>query len=123
VSTVLIVEDEPLVRLALLEYLEEQGFAVLEAANADEAVDIIRRSKLEPDLVFTDVRMPGAMDGLALSRWVRNQRPEIPVIVASGHVGVGDIAVSAGEEFCPKPYQLDQVVSRIRARIKARGTA
>jgi CheY-like chemotaxis protein len=121
--TILIVEDEALVRLALLEYLEEQGFAVLEASNADEAVSLIKKAKLEPDLVFTDVRMPGAMDGLGLSRWLREQRPDIPVIVASGHAGIEDIAASAGEQFCAKPYQLDHVVSKIRARIAARGKA
>jgi DNA-binding NtrC family response regulator len=121
--TVLIVEDEPLVRLALQEYLADNGFATLEAANAGEAMDLIKRSKLDIDLVFTDVRMPGEMDGLGLSRWVHSELPNIPVIVASGFPDVAETVKGMGEQFCAKPYQLDDVVTRIRANISARRLA
>jgi DNA-binding NtrC family response regulator len=119
--TVLIVEDETLVRLALTEFLELNGFHTLEAANAGEAVDIIKRDGLEIDLVFTDVRMPGEMDGFGLSKWIQRHVPLIPVIVASGHPEIADIASSAGEQFFAKPYQLDRVVATIREQIRARG--
>jgi DNA-binding NtrC family response regulator len=119
--TVLIVEDETLVRLALMEFLEQNGFTALEAANAGEAVEIIKKAGIEIDLVFTDVRMPGEMDGFGLSQWIHHHVPLIPVIVASGHPEIADIASGAGEQFCAKPYQLDQVVTTIRARIRTRG--
>ncbi len=95
----------------------DNGFQALEAANAREALDAIESSGRAIDLVFTDIRMPGEMDGIGLAQWVHSNLPAIPVIVASGHVGNADLAEAAGEDFCAKPYQLDQVVAKIRARL------
>jgi DNA-binding NtrC family response regulator len=117
--TVLIVEDEPVVRLALQATLEDHGFATLEAANAREALDAIAKMGRSIDLVFTDIRMPGEMDGMKLAQWVHRQMPHIPVIVASGYSANAQEAMAAGENFCQKPYRLEDVVARIRATIES----
>jgi CheY-like chemotaxis protein len=74
-SIVLIVEDEALIRVALADFLQDVGFKVLEAANANEAVEIIEKASVPIDLVFTDVRMPGTLDGIELAHWIRTSRP------------------------------------------------
>ena len=73
--TVLVVEDEFLIRAMLSDYLQECGFKVLEGSTADEAVAIIENVDVPIDLVLTDIRMPGSMDGFGLARWVRANRP------------------------------------------------
>jgi two-component system, response regulator PdtaR len=76
IPAVLIVEDEPLVRLGAVQTIEDAGFEVIEAANADEAIEILeKRSDIR--VVFTDVHMPGSMDGLKLAHAVRNRWPPI----------------------------------------------
>src|ERR1700749_4355116 len=84
--TVLLVEDEALIRAVISDMLQDKGFKVLEAANANEAIEIIEKTQIEIDLVFTDVRMPGAMDGFGLVKWIQSVRPTVPVIVASGDI-------------------------------------
>jgi len=81
-ATILVVEDEVLIRMMLAEELRDAGYAVLEAANTDEALALLMASPAIA-LVFTDVRMPGTVDGLGLARWVREQRPHLKVVVAS----------------------------------------
>jgi CheY-like chemotaxis protein len=73
--TILVVEDEFLIRAMLSDYLQECGFKVLEASSGDEAVAIIENVDVVIDLVLTDIRMPGAMDGFGLAQWVRTNRP------------------------------------------------
>src|SRR5258708_5647926 len=82
-ETVLVVEEEVLVRLSLAATLRDEGFFVLEAANADEAVAVLA-SSTPIDIVLTDVNMPGSLDGVALGRYVRSTRPGLKVIVVSG---------------------------------------
>lgn len=82
-SVVLIVEDEIPIRSMVADYLRDVGFAVVEARNAGEAVAIFA-ALIPVDLVFTDVDMPGTMDGLMLASWVRENHPALPIIVASG---------------------------------------
>ena len=112
---VLVVEDEILVRLTVADYLRGAGYAVAEAANATEALTVFASG--EPvDVIFTDVEMPGTMDGLMLARWVYENHPGIQVLVTSGK---GDAAVSSGfipdDAFFSKPYALEEVVGRIRS--------
>src|SRR5690349_15817059 len=87
VMKILVVEDEPLIRLGLASLVEEAGYPVAEAANADQAIRI-----LEADssfrVVITDVDMPGSMDGLRLAHYVRDRWPPIQLVVISGKVGV-----------------------------------
>jgi CheY-like chemotaxis protein len=86
---VLIVEDEPLVRIGILENLAEAGFEVIEARNADEAIAILEQ---RPDIhvVFTDIEMPGSMDGLRLAHFVRHRWPPIKIIATSGYARVAE---------------------------------
>ncbi len=121
--TVLVVEDEPAIRLALQETLEENGFQTLEAANAREALLAIERMGRAIDRVFTDIRMPGEMDGIKLAQWVHDHMPRVPVIVASAYPQSAEAAKAAGEQVFVKPYRLDDVVAHIRATIEKHKSA
>lgn len=112
-STVLIVEDELLIRMHAVEMIEAAGFGVVEAANADEAIAIL---EVRPDIhvVFTDVQMPGSMDGLKLARFVRHRWPPIKIVATSGHIAVRDEELPEGSLFLQKPYRADQVVATLR---------
>lgn len=83
--TILVVEDEVLLRLEVAEYLRAQGFRVLEAADADEALKLLSSSSERIELLFSDVNMPGSTDGLGLARWVRENQPWVEVILTSGN--------------------------------------
>ena len=110
---VLVVEDEPLVRMAIVDHLEDEGFLVLQASNADEAVAILV-TNLTVRIMFTDIDMPGGMDGLKLAAAVRDRWPPIKIVVTSGHrqVNVQDLPVEA--QFFSKPYNPDTIVSAFR---------
>ena len=105
---VLIVEDEFLLRLDATEMVRPAGFEVVEAANADQAIEIL---EARPDItvVFTDIQMPGSMDGLRLARAVRGRWPPIKIVATSGHHHVGDSDPPEGGRFLPKPYSPTQV--------------
>jgi DNA-binding NtrC family response regulator len=107
--TILIVEDEVLIRLAAADELRARGFGVLEASNAAEAIAVLQ-SGVPVDLVFTDVRMPGSMDGVALAQFIRAKRPELKLIITSGAFA-GHPETSA--MFIRKPYNLDVVVRSV----------
>jgi CheY-like chemotaxis protein len=109
--TVLVVEDETLTRLMLGAELEARGYGVIEAANADEAL-LILRGNPSVKLLFTDVNMPGVLDGLALAQLARAEHPGVKVIIASGHMQLSEWAVDADAMF-PKPYDLVQLIARI----------
>jgi CheY-like chemotaxis protein len=83
VPVVLLVEDEVLIRMAIADYLRSCGYRVIEAGSADEAVAVID-GRARIDVVFTDVKMPGSMDGFGLARCVRQRLPGIPVVLTSG---------------------------------------
>jgi CheY-like chemotaxis protein len=107
-STVLVVEDEILIRLLIGEELRASGFLVLEAANADEAVELLHSGQ-RIEAVVSDVNMPGSMDGIALTTLVRATFPEIKIIVASGHVPASR-EVHA-DNCLKKPYQPEELVT------------
>lgn len=119
--TVLLVEDEPLIRLGVADYLRECGFRVLEAANADDAIAILtaRDPEFGIDVVFSDVRMPGKLDGFGLARWIRQNRPGLPVLLGSGDAKKADIASELCEQegFFEKPYDLHKLVIRLRSML------
>jgi len=110
---ILIVEDEFLLRLDSTETIERAGFEVLQAANADEAISIL---EARPDIrvIFTDIQMPGSMDGLKLAQFVRNRWPPIKIIATSGRVVVADDDLPAGSVFLPKPYRGAELVGTLR---------
>src|SRR5690606_39088726 len=103
-TSVLLVEDELLVRELAYEDLGDAGFAVTPASNGDEALGYLREGR-RFDLLFTDIRMPGAIDGWQLAREARALLPDIRVIYATG---LGDAAsgLESGERYVRKPYSL-----------------
>lgn len=114
--TVLVVEDEFLIRMLVADHLRDAGFVVIEAFNGDEAIDILTTGTVI-DLVFTDVRMPGSADGMDLLAFVKQTRPDLPVLMTSGHLEP-ELAYSAGaERFLSKPCDPDFVVSAIRTAL------
>jgi len=109
--SVLVVEDEVLLRVMMADELRSNGLSVIEAANADEALTVLR-SSAPVDLLFTDIRMPGSMDGLALAALMRAIKPELKIIVASGQ-SPRSLSRDIADEFFDKPYNAATVVKRI----------
>jgi CheY-like chemotaxis protein len=110
---VLIVEDEPLIRMDTASVFEGAGFTVYEAGSADEAIRILERHD-DIRFIFTDVNMPGSMDGLKLAHYVRGRWPPIKIIVTSGHVRVREEDMPTGGIFFDKPYRPEQITSKLR---------
>jgi len=117
-TQVLVVEDEPLVRMATSLYLEDSGFEVFEAADADEAIALLERHP-SIRLVFTDIDMPGSMDGLKLAAFVRDRWPPIRIIVTSGKRMVEVTDLPDGSMFFAKPYGLDAVTAAMHELVAA----
>ena len=110
---VLVVEDETLIRMDVVDQLEAEGFIVFEAATADQAIEVLHR---EPTIriLFTDIDMPGSMDGLKLAAAVRDRWPPVKIIVTSGHRMIEVTDLPDGSVFFAKPYRHDGVVTSIR---------
>lgn len=114
-SVVVIVEDDPQLASMLGECIRDWGHHVFEAANADEAVSLLSSGTVPADIVFTDVLMPGSMDGYGLARWLRRHHPAIRILLTSGHAP----EVSPDEDELPsaalllKPYGLDELEARL----------
>ncbi|MBJ6986076.1 response regulator [Devosia sp. MC521] len=109
---VLVVEDEPLVRMDIVSDLEDHGLYVLEAANAREAIAILEAQPVV-DVLFTDVDMPGGLDGLELAKIVKQRFPGIQVIVTSGHREFSEADLPENCNFFPKPYASPKIVRAI----------
>jgi two-component system, response regulator PdtaR len=109
---ILVVEDEPLVRIDVADALVEAGFEALEAGNADEAIAILER-RSDIHMIFTDVEMPGSMDGLKLAHYVRHRWPPIKIVATSGHARVTKEQLPKGGLFLPKPYSQKQMIRTI----------
>lgn len=101
-ETILLIEDEPLIRMGTTAMLEDGGFMVLEAANADEAQAIIADHP-EISVVITDVQMPGSMNGLELASIIQRDHAHIPVLITSGRTGLQE-AKAHGASYLTKPY-------------------
>src|SRR5689334_18510768 len=102
----LVVEDEVLIRLAIAEHLRECGFTVVEAVSSEEAIAVML-SGVEVDLVFSDVQMPGEMDGVGLAQWLAVHYPELPVVLTSGAASAMSMAKAACAQvrfMVAKPY-------------------
>ena len=115
---ILVVEDETFIRMDVVEMLDATGFDILEAANADEAIQMLERQS-DIRLVFTDIDMPGSMNGLKLTAAVRDRWPPVRIIATSGHfkVQAGDLPADA--RFIAKPCQPAQIISAVRELISA----
>jgi two-component system, response regulator PdtaR len=114
VPTVLVVEDEPVVLFSICEDLASEGYEVVPAANADKAIEILE-SRNDINTVFTDVEMPGSMDGLRLAAAVRDRWPPIHIVITSGRGRPLDAQMPARTQFLGKPYQTADVLTAFRA--------
>ena len=118
-SRILVVEDEPLLRSFNTDMLTDAGYDVIEACNADEALRVLE-SLSGIDVVFTDVEMPGALDGFALAERIETRWPAIGVVVTSGRRYPSHTFAAPARRFVPKPFRPAQVVEVIDAVIHAR---
>ncbi len=111
--TLLVVEDQTLVRMFMADFLDEAGFKVFEAVSADEALTVL---EARPDVqaVVTDIEMPGSMDGVELAREIRHRWPGIGVVVTSGRQRPGPDDLPDGVPFLAKPYLPETVITVIR---------
>lgn len=123
-ETILVVEDDVLVRMPISQYLRDCGYKVIEAVNANEATAILLHHATVVDLVFSDIEMPGSIDGFGLAKWIREHRPGLDVILT----GTLPRTVDCAKELCeqgplPKPYDAQVVHNHIRRLLAARHAA
>jgi CheY-like chemotaxis protein len=111
IHTVLVVEDEVLVRLMIAEELRSAGFQVIEASDADEALAVLANIT-DVSVIFSDIRMPGSMDGLELAKKVRADFPKIRIVLASGNLAA--VASVDHDGFFLKPYEADEIINLIK---------
>jgi CheY-like chemotaxis protein len=107
---VLIVEDDAFVRESVIDWIEDAGFEAVAAANADQAISILE-SRSDIRVVFTDIDMPGSMDGLKLAHAVRNRWPPVKLVLTSGQMLPADKDLPEGGRFVAKPYGPSQVAA------------
>jgi CheY-like chemotaxis protein len=114
--TILVVEDEILVRTVIAAYLRDCGFDVVEAGNADEAVRVLEAG-IRIDIVFSDVNMPGSLDGFGPAQWLRRERPRLKIILTSGAAqGAKDASdLYAHVPILAKPYDYAELARQLRA--------
>jgi DNA-binding NtrC family response regulator len=112
-ATVLVVEDEVLIRLMIADALRSEGITVIEASNGEEAMRVLH-SALPVELVLTDIRMASEADGLALARAARAARPGLKLIVASS-LDAKDEVADLADAFFSKPYHLSAIVRRVKS--------
>jgi CheY-like chemotaxis protein len=110
---VLVVEDESLVRMSAMDMVAEAGFEAIAASDADEAIRILE-SRNDIRAVFTDIHMPGSMDGLRLARVVRNRWPPVALIITSGQTNVLEDDLPTGGKFLRKPYEPTQIKTTLQ---------
>jgi CheY-like chemotaxis protein len=118
-ETFLFVEDEALVRMDMAECLRDRGYRVHEAATANQALEALQ-AKNDVVLVFTDINLPGGMNGLELAEWTWSHRPGLKVLVTTGDVSRMVDSPSAGEAFLEKPYTGRELVDRVRQALTKR---
>ncbi|RST81039.1 response regulator [Aquibium carbonis] len=124
-AVVLVVEDNTIIRMGAVDLVLTAGYEALEACDADEAIRILE-ARSDIDLVFTDVQMPGTMDGLKLSHYIRNRWPPVKLIVASGAAILEESSLPSGSRFFPKPYDenaITDAMARLLASEDPAGTA
>ena len=113
---VLVVEDDALLRIIAVEVVEEAGFTAIEARDADEAV-VLLESRTDITLLFTDINMPGSMDGLKLAHAVRNRWPPIKILVVSGNERLQFSNLPSNSCFFGKPYRASALVDELRSMV------
>lgn len=121
-ATILVVEDEPLIQLITSEALNESGYRVLVAGDADEAIGILRNDP-SVHLLFTDIVMPGALDGFGLAEWAKSVRPDLKILYASGYSWAAAQAHGGRihGEMLRKPYRSGELQRAVRDALAAAG--
>jgi two-component sensor histidine kinase/CheY-like chemotaxis protein len=114
--TVLVVEDEMVLRMRAVDIVEDAGFNSLEAVNADEALSILE-SRSDISLLFTDIQMPGSLDGLKLAHAVHKRWPAIKIILVSGQVNLSDAEKPADSRFFGKPLETGQMIAELQEMV------
>ena len=112
-ASVLVVDDEAMIRMAMLYMVEDAGYSAIEAADADEAIVMLERCP-QITAVVTDINMPGTMDGLELSRLIRDRWPLIGVVVTSGRFVAKAAQMPVGVHFIAKPYTPGEMVAALQ---------
>jgi CheY-like chemotaxis protein len=112
-ATILIAEDDVILRTVVAEQFREEGYSVVETSNAEEVL-LVLRTGIPVDLLFTDVRMPGTLDGIALARLVRAEFPDVKVVIASGNVAATEVGTTI-DGFISKPYHVSQLLEHIKS--------
>jgi DNA-binding NtrC family response regulator len=116
---VLIVEDEPLIRLDLAERLRADGYQIFQAFHAAHAIEILE-AHADIRVVLTDIRMPGTMDGMALAHCVRKRWPPTIIIVMSAHKVPGEHEMPSKSHFLPKPFapqDLNKIMQKVESQL------
>jgi DNA-binding response OmpR family regulator len=122
IQTVLVVDDDVLMRMPICQYLRDCGYRVLEAASADEATTILQKPDIHVDAILSDVEMRGKMNGFSFAQWARSVRPGVNIVLA----GTPERAAQAAGELCEqgpilvKPYDHKIVLDRIKRLLAAR---
>ena len=115
-AVVLVVEDEMLLRMRAVDIVEDAGFTSVEAVDADEAVAILE-SRSDIALLFTDIQMPGSMDGLKLAHAVHERWPPVKIILVSGQLKLANIDIPANSRFFGKPLESGAMIAEIQDMI------
>jgi CheY-like chemotaxis protein len=110
---ILVVDDEALLRLSAADVLQEGGYEVVEAADAEEALAILA-SRGDVRMLFTDVQLPGSTDGMRLARQVHQRWPDIVLLITSGRLRPREEEIPDDGEFVPKPYEPRRLLARVR---------
>ena len=113
-TVILVVDDEPIIRLDAVAMMEDAGFAVIEAADAREALDVMTAHD-DISVLFTDINMPGPFDGLELARQVHDRWPEVQLVITSGRVMLSQTEIPDHGHFIAKPYQTMAVVALLKS--------
>ena len=115
-AVVLVVEDEMLLRMRAVDMVEDAGFTSVEAVDADQAIAILE-SRSDIALLFTDIQMPGQMDGLGLAHAVHDRWPPIKIILVSGQLKLANIGIPADSQFFGKPLAASEMIAEMRNMI------
>src|SRR5690349_7973113 len=117
-TNVLVVEDEMVLRMRAVDIVEDAGFTAVQAVNADEALAILE-SRSDISLLFSDIQMPGSMDGLKLAHAVHDRWPSIRIILVSGEVRLSDTDRPADSRFFGKPLEMNQMITELQQMVGA----
>ncbi|WP_260597175.1 response regulator [Sphingomonas endolithica] len=117
-AVILVVEDEPFIRMVAVDLLAEEGRVILEAGSAQEALEVIA-AEGRIDLLFTDINMPGELDGLDLAGIAYSRQPDLKVVVTSGATQLADGDIPDHGVFMSKPYSAGNLARVVKAKLAA----